>query len=299
MNLSLSPELYDKSNSTKILANALQNGCLSLFIGAGVSKSASSAFATWDQLVENCCIEAKIEFDPNKREDNSYLRKRISDIENSLPQHDYLKLVTKCLYKGVNYNYDELTKSLLVAIGSIVMGSIRGSAGIVVNYNFDDLLEWYLSFHGFKCQVVSKIPSLITKSDVVVYHPHGFLPKSSKFEPFSTDSIIFSYKNYKDYCSFEVNPWNELQRSILSSKCNLFIGLSGDDEHIETLCNYAYGVKLLNSSRIIGFIVLPKNEISQQKIKDNLGCGLITVEIDNHDALPDFLLEICRNAAEL
>ena len=178
------------------------------------------------------------------------------------------------------------------------MGSVRGSAGAVVNYNFDDLLEWYLSYHGFKVQTISDPPSIISNADVTVYHPHGFLPLTNKFKPFEMDDIIFSERSYKASRTAEVNPWNELQRSILSSKCALFIGMSGQDPHVEDLCWYAYD-RLLERKRIVGFIILSNTEENVSKEKDFFRNGLVTYYIKDHDALPEKLLNFCRLAADL
>jgi len=37
-----------------------------------------------------------------------------------------------------------------------VYNSIRGGAKNIINYNFDDLLEWYLIHHGFVVNCISK-----------------------------------------------------------------------------------------------------------------------------------------------
>lgn len=291
--------LNNTKQAIKNISYALKKGSLALFIGAGVSKAASGSFPKWDELVVRLCEEIDVPYDKSKLESNKYLRTLINDVEKNLEHNEYINLIKNKLYEGVNYDYDMLSMKLLVAIGSLIMGSVRGSSGIVINYNFDDILEWYLSYHGFKTQVISIPSQIIEKSDVTIYHPHGFLPKSNLFKEFENNKIIFSQRSYLTANAEQVDPLNELQRSVLSSKIPLFIGMSGDDEHIESLCNLAYE-KIVNYKRLLGYIVISKQDKGHEdKIKPLLDVGLATILIDQYDDLPNLLLDICRKAAGL
>ena len=299
VDLDLAPELYsERDNATEAIVEALKNGYLTLFIGAGVSKSATSLFLNWADLAKKICQIANVAFLEGRASSNIYIRGVIQDVEDKTPSEDYIQLVKRTLYENVEYNNSALTKDLLVALGSLVMGSLRGSAGVVVNYNFDDLLEWYLCYHGFTVQPISEIPSIIKKADVTIYHPHGFLPLTEKFRTLQTQSIVFSERSFKNSITAEVNPWNELQRSILGSKCALFIGMSGDDPHIENLCWYAYD-KLLKRKRVVGFIILKNQENNLDIQKSLLRNGLVPFFINDHNELPELLLNFCRLAADL
>jgi hypothetical protein len=309
MNLDSSPELYlIREKAIKTIAESLKYGYLTLFIGAGISKSATKEFPKWNELVNTCCHTKSINFDKKKaglvkKNDDiniNYLLSLMDEVKrNCSGDKEFNDLVSNSLYENVQYDYSLMSKDLLFAIGSIIMGSIRGNSDCVINYNFDDLFEWYLSQHGFKIQIISKFPTIITKSDVNIYHPHGFLPYLSKYNSHKTN-IVFTLSDYECIMSEQVNPWNEFQRNVLSSKLGLFIGLSGDDQHLNSLCSFVYNTQsYVNKKRILGFIILndsPKNKSTEN---DNLGRGLINLYIKDFCDLPPLLLEICQRASEL
>ena len=297
--LTQSPVLYlNKNKAMETLINALRNGYLALFIGAGVSKSASKYFPDWESLVKTCCEEKNLEFVKRRGVSNTYLRKRMEEVERHCSEDEFLKLVKDSLYKNIEYNIDVMKTSLLVALGALVMGSVRGSAGTVVNYNFDDLLEWYLDFHGFHTQIIHDYPSLKKKSDITIYHPHGFLPKLNKYKNFKSKTIVITEQSYQAIIGEQVNPWNELQRSIMGCSLALFVGLSGDDPHIGSLCEAVYN-RLLNKKRIIGFQVLKDTNKNREDETYNLRRGIVNLYIDDYKELPELLLRICREAANL
>ncbi len=326
----LSPDLYlVKDTAIETLAFALKSGCLTLFIGAGISKSASKEFPKWNELVMTCCAKNEIDFniskaglDENdtKNINNEYLLKKMEEVKHKISNESlYINNVKEALYENIikdsdkdkdkdtkqeshndpTYDYVLMHKELLIAIGSIIMGSIRGNTDCVINYNFDDLFEWYLDQHGFKTQVISKFPCTIYKSDVNIYHPHGFLPLQKKYKGIETKKIVLSKNEYETVISEEVNPWNEFQRFILSTKLGLFIGMSGDDKHISSLCNYVYNKDVsTNQKRILAFIILIDNEENRSNEQENLRRGLINTYIKNYSELPSMLLSICRKATE-
>lgn len=298
--LDLSPELYlgDKLAALEILAEALENGYLTLFIGSGTSKSATAQFPSWIQLVKGCAAAKNIAFEETSAASNEYLRNIAGEVEKRCDNTEFIEIIQGALYSGIQYDITLMKTDLLVALGSLVMGSVRGTAHGVVNYNFDDVLEWYLDYHGFRTQVVSSYPALTSKADVVVYHPHGFLPYLEKYRAAKTNKVIFSRTSYLDANSREVDPWNELQRSMLGSNLALFIGMSGEDPHVETLCHYVYS-RTVEKKRILGFIVLLDNDKNRAKESANIDVGLVNIYLKDHNELPGFLLDICRRSAQL
>ena len=299
MCLNSSPELYlDQTTAISTLSKALKSGYLSLFLGAGVSRSATEAFPDWVSLVKRCCETKGIPFEDDSKESNDYLRKIMESVERKCVSDDFIKLVESNLYMGVTYDKRLMKTDLLVSLGSLVMTSVRGGARAVVNYNFDDLIEWYLGYHGFTLEVVSMLPTLTSKVDVQIYHPHGFIPKLDKYLDKKTRHLIATEKAYQlEICS-EVSPWNELQRSIICSTLCLFVGLSGDDPHIDSICTKVYE-KLIEKKRILGFIILLDNKKNRKNEDHSLARGLVPIYIKSHNDLPDFLLNICQAAAEI
>jgi len=299
MQLDSAPETYLDANIAKeTLSGALRNGSLSLFVGAGISRSTTRGFPDWVSLVKRCCDEKGVDFNARKKGSNTYLRKCMETVERKCAKQEFLSLVGTKLYQNVQYDIQLMRTDLLVALGALVMTSVRGGARAVVNYNFDDLLEWYLGYHGFTLDIVSRFPALTTRSDVQVYHPHGFLPHMPKFNDLKTNTVILTEKSYQLAISSEVNPWNEFQRSLMGSTLGLFVGLSGDDPHIDNLCNKVYE-QIISKKRILGFILLLDTPTNRQDEQHRLARGLIPMYIQKYADLPTVMLNICQLAAEL
>ncbi len=305
-NLTQAPETYlDDEKALSTLADALQRGQLVLFLGAGVSKAASRKIPTWVDLVTECCQKKNVSFDANKAASNTYLRKRIEEVERKCSEEEYLALVENALYGNVKYDISLMKTDLFVALGSLVMNSLRGAAGAVVTYNFDDLLEWYLCYHGVRVEIVSKFPALSSRADVRVLHPHGFLPRLERFRGRRTNEIVFSQQKYEAEMTSQVSPRNEAQRALLGCNVGLFVGLSGEDPHISSLCEKVYN-GIIRKERIIGFqlFVDESNEVEsdeeqRERTDYNLARGIVSLHVEKYEDVPEFLLSICRRAAEL
>src|SRR5690348_9470103 len=117
-----------------------------------------------------------------------------------------------------------LKEDLLISLGACLMGSRRGSITEVLNFNFDNVLDWYLKLHGYTTQIVSEIPSLRTDVDVTIYHPHGYLPKDVPRGEFSK-FLVFSQDSYDARVArFETDPWIAHFRHTLRNREILFVG---------------------------------------------------------------------------
>lgn len=303
----------DQDKCFDIIVNSLKNGSLNLIIGAGVSMSTNISatteydcldtvkpinrgFPSWIDLAKNSCKSASLDFDFAKSSDNKYILSKLEDIRDYCAEKriDFNEFIKDNLYKNVIYNIDSLKTDLLIAIGALVMNSSRSSLTNVVNYNFDDILEWYLTYHGFDLQIISEVNKVIYSSDTIFYHPHGFLPYSELFRESTSEKIILSNR---DYVSAKWNEdfWNSIQRNIFSSKINLFIGLSGEDTHIEDICQYSYE-KIVEKERILGVMIQCIKNRDEKIEKQNNRNGIVIYYINNYADLPNLLLKIVRTA---
>ena len=103
MALDKAPELYkDSDTAEKAIVEALNEGYLTLFIGAGVSKSATSLFPSWPELAKKCCDKAGVTFDDSESASNKYIRGMIQDVEDQLPKSEFIETVKEYLYEGVS-----------------------------------------------------------------------------------------------------------------------------------------------------------------------------------------------------
>ncbi|GHU63616.1 hypothetical protein FACS1894123_06720 [Bacteroidia bacterium] len=285
----------NKDAALDTVVSALDSGHLSILLGSGVSHSADDSFPSWTSLVERICKQSSVTFDNNKANDNSYLLKRAEKVKTQAP-NEYLDYVEQALYKDVAYNNSVLKKDLLIAIGSLIMISVSRNSKEFVNFNFDDLFEWYLEYYGNDIQIVSNPITLLGNTTSTIYHPHGFLPKEKKFINFKTKKILFSQNDY-DVAMRLHSPWSTVLQRLFSSKLILMVGMSGEDAHFRTTCNFVYN-DILEKKRPLGFLILPDNEESREDEDVNLQNGIVNLYLDL-EKLPEIILEICRKAQKI
>jgi hypothetical protein len=172
----------------------------------------------------------------------------------------------------------------------MMMGSKRGSVREVLSLNYDDILEWYLELHGYLVQVVCTHPALQSNADVVVYHPHGYIPKLTRGQ--ASKAIILSELSYNKRMGAVVEPFKDMTRNMFTKAACLFVGLSGDDPEWAALL--ADAAAALNDSRPIGFWLMGPD----MKKDDDwfMRRGVVPVRFETFDKIPWFLLDICQAA---
>jgi hypothetical protein len=294
--------IRDPNTAIPLLAEYLSEGCLALAIGAGAS--AGLGLPDWHTLVRRC-VEAANKQTGSKIDipagtDPRSLGRAMDRVETAVAgkpemgrSADYRKLVHTCLYHGVTYNDDSLlTRPLLIALGALLMHSRRGSIREVFNFNFDDVLDWYLALHGLDVQVVTRAMELLREADLTVFHPHGLLPFDGSTWA-ESDFLILSQYSYDEKLGDHVDPWLNLFRTAMTNRVVLFVGLSGDDEtFFPTLVAVK---KLVATARFTGFWLLgPKD--SQERVTDLSDRNIVPLRLEKYEDYPEFLLQICRQA---
>lgn len=303
--------IEDPKHAIQPLAKCLQDGSLVLSIGAGASKDLG--LPEWRELVERCIRRT------NKLKGTSYpevlpesasnreICEAIDNVEKTMSgkldmgrSKEYRELVSKCLYEDVGagdsrdkeYPKDILKKELLIAIGSLLMGSKRGSVREVFNFNFDDVLDWYLHLHGFDTQIVTNLPTLRRNTDVTIYHPHGYLPLEADSSN-ASDFLVFSKHSYEEWLAGFNKPWEDLWNATLKSRVVIFLGMSGDDETL--------GKELVDAKRALerirptGFWMFG-SDVTTKRINYMKERNVVPLCFKGWEWYPDYLLQICRAA---
>jgi hypothetical protein len=298
--MTIDPDLCRKDPDLALafLAEHLRNGTLGLAIGAGASKYLN--LPLWYSLVNECSVGAGLAADMRETTPTETLCARMEVVEKyhsggrigkgeALP---YREAVRAAMYKGVDFDR-VLHSDLLISIGALVMGSRRGSVREILNFNFDDVLEWYLYLHGYDLNVVTTIPALRTGADVTIYHPHGYLPYHQDWFV-SSSFLIFSQYSYDDKMGDIKEPWSELTRMFLKSKVALLVGLSGSDPTFGPIFRDVQ--KALGTSRATGLWLFgPDADLERM---DRLqGRNLVPLEFSAFEEWPSFLLKVCQCAA--
>ncbi len=278
------------------LALRLKRGELLLVLGAGAS--IGIGLKSWWQLARRCQELCGLsENIITEQSSEKYILRGMELIKKLKGGgKDYLDLIKTALYEGIEYNFGIIKDPLLISLGALIMGSIRGNISSVITYNFDDVLEWYLSLHGFSTQTIFELPNLEGKADVHIYHPHGFLPKREKF--ISSKDIIFDQESYDLRIGNPSSAMNIQIRQMLRSKVSIFIGLSGDDPTFGPMITPIS--KDISGRWPLGYWLFGGiSEPKRQDIEYFTGRGIVPIYLKDHSEIPIFLLRICQTAATL
>jgi len=298
-------DLTDEAVATRYIAKLLIRGELALLLGAGVSMS--NHLPSWKGLVRSCeravgavppgATEA---VDPRTAPD---FLEAMEDVRDKLGSNEaFLSTVEKALYtdddQRLRKDYDDtvLQSMLLIAIGALVMPSTRGSITTVITLNFDDLLEWYLRVHGFSVMTVTELPAYLRADyDVTVFHPHGFLPLVDSRE--ATDWLVLRHSEFvARLAKTSGEAWPNYLTSLFMTKRLLAIGSSMSDIDIEVQLAAAHKERP-DEGLPHGFVI--GDQIAEPKQRQLLKAGLVPVSLHNREAIPGFILKICRQAADL
>lgn len=288
----------ERNRALRQLAGHLRRGELVLLLGAGVSQGLD--LPAWRTLVERC--EGALGLEVSERD----LMHRIDDVheryrdKHGTERRDFLNFVRERLYpeqfvlRG-SYPRSILQKEMLIALGALVMSSVRGSVTDVLTLNFDDVLDWYLRLHGFRTQVVRDLPIMMRGDvDVHIHHIHGFLPLMAVWEP--SDWLLLSYDQLVERLSEDSGAaWPTLIGSLFQSKVILAVGTSMADVDVHMMLRRAQRKETRPVSR--GFVV-----DSRMSDEDRRKChrfGLVPISVETYEDVPRFLLGICQEAAHL
>jgi hypothetical protein len=189
-----------------------------------------------------------------------------------------------------------LKQDLLLSLGALLMGSRRGSIAEVLNFNFDNMLQWYLGLHGFTTQIVTEFPMLRKDVDVTVFHPHGYLPKDSPSSEFSKKLTFSQYSYDETIAHFESDLRVVQTVQILRSKEILFIGLSGNDPIFGPLLVKV--VPEIGRSRYTGYWFFGPG-VDPQVIDAVRSRNVVPLKFDSFQEISEFLLTVCQEAAIL
>jgi hypothetical protein len=302
----LSVEVYIEApeKAIELLAFYLKEGSLALAIGAGAS--AGLGLPNWKKLVTRCIKQANskhgltISDTIPDNASNKYICKIIDSVEKGVGgkldmgrSKSYRDMIKTCLYEGISYEESIIQQKLLIALGALLMGSKRGNIRHVINFNFDDVLEWYLRLHGFDTQIVTNLPNLLKEPDVTIYHPHGFLPKRIN-KNIESDFLIFSQHSYDTKMGKSKELWLNHFETLMAHRVILFVGLSGDDQ--------TFGPKLaevqsqLESTRFTGFWLFGP-DMKAEDMEYFIDRNIVPLKFNSFEDIPRYLLKICQKAS--
>ena len=297
-------EYIDHGLRLDLVAEHLQHGSLALVLGAGAS--AGMGLPNWKTLVQRCLEAASIPFDPRRLERNpsaEQLGLLINDVETRFKSDPsaYHALVSEMLYKDVNLGTDICKADLLIALGALMMGSRRGSVREVVTFNFDIVLEYYLSLHGYAIHTFDSLPQLKTSADVRIAHINGVLQHPAYPLLSSSEQLVFSARSMHNRNGTSVDAWREYFEELLSTHLVLFVGISGSDPIIFPKLSVVD--EIVREDRVTGVWLFGKDIDTDPdavyRTKDFINYNVVPVCKPSYGEIPGLLLEVCRRAADL
>jgi len=299
--LSLSLQYYqDEENAKDYLAESLHRGSLALVLGAGISMDLG--LPSWPELVRRCAESRGLSWQEIDTAKPSALALQIvanrieADATNDV---DFAKTVERALYDKVELTPDSVVPKLLLALGALIMSSRRGAVSKVLTYNFDSVLEWYLRLHGYCVRVVQTLPSLVTVSDVDVYHVHGYTPHSSSPDRSESRPILGLDAVDARLSEAMSDPWFRLVHEVVTSHDCLFVGLSD-----KSFSDRAIHPVLIRARKAVGIgrplgIWCFGEPLEEGAEGDFFNAGVVPLVFPSVFRIPPFLLGICQRAAEI
>jgi hypothetical protein len=292
--MALTHSWEDRDVVQDFLAGQLLKGRVALILGSGVS--APFGLPSWENLINKIYQQKGLTPEPELTLAQQAEVFKVTHCRKD--PVEYASEVKRALYEGVNIDFWTL-KPLLAAIGALVMASKRGSASTIVTFNFDDILEMYLEFHGFVSTSIVSDRSWSDNADVRIFHPHGLLP----FRPGTPSNIdiVLDQASFSSVLRGDRGRlWRDTLMTIMRSHLCLFVGLSGSDPHLESLlseCRTEHA-SLAEGLAFWGLRFTDSSNLSWRTLWAERGVSTWVVT-DYDRALPEFLLEICQRAARL
>ena len=281
----------DLPTLTNHLAEQLRLQRLALILGAGISKP--FGLPDWPGLLKKL-YEAQGASPPSSGEPTQ----QAEDFRLKFFKNDYkgfVVAVRTALNKDVNVEFKKLRENLtLAAIGSLIMASKRGSTAEVVTFNYDNLLEIYLAYHGFMAHSVTEEIHWKGDADVTIYHPHGFLPYGNASEP--SLRLILDRNSYDEILGKDL-PWRQLMLTLMRTHTCLFIGLSGNDPALTSLLTDVKKIHAIVGGTALfwGVCFTTDPDLKLRWESRKVFCKVLNM----YDELPDILFKICQTAATI
>jgi SIR2-like domain len=279
----------DHRNIQSWLSSSLAGGRLRLVLGAGVSNACG--LPNWGELVER--IASNNDVSPVGDDDLSrsswLLRKAFGNDRDKFADG-----VQKALYEEYDHSLPSLTtKRLLMALGALSMPSRRGNVSEIITFNFDDLLEMYLTYLGFSVLSTAILPRWSDRPDVEVLHIHGLLPSDASI-PIPRD-IVFTGSDFDEVVG-KSDIWRIRTIQIMQSNICIFVGISGEDPNQRSILQDIKKTHVSTKSLPYWGIRFTSSE-DDAKNEDFLECGVLPV-ILNHSEIPDWLFTVSQLALD-
>lgn len=228
-------------NYSKDLKDEFKKGNLCLFCGAGVSIKAG--IPNWSFLLKGLLqnlVDKKLgdySLDPKRQRQLAefyYDEFGVSSLivgqylKNGLAE-TFLEDVRTALYQNNPQESDILNTIVELCRPQ----RERKTLNSIITFNFDNLIECNLERNRIKHRPIFAEGQRALNSEIPIYHPHGFLPKTQKLT--EQNEIVFSEDAYHSQF-IEPFSWSNLvQLNHLNNNTCLLVGISLTDPNLRRL----------------------------------------------------------------
>lgn len=253
--LNLLPRSSNSTEETAIkhLREAYISGNLSLVLGAGVSFNFK--IPTWDSLLQRLLVKtiekepdsallisklfSKV-FSPSPLVAGRYLQTYYNE-KDEKDKNSFEKEVQNALYE--TYDEDAISKVVDEIIKLCLAPGNSPNIDSIITYNYDDIIERKLLVKNIDMPFQSVYGQSIdtSKTDLKIFHVHGFLPKEGKLGD-DNKITLGEFVYHEQYNN--IYSWNNIvQINKFRDKVCLFIGTSLSDPNIRRLLDIANSQK--------------------------------------------------------
>jgi SIR2-like domain len=210
---------------------------------------------------------------------------------------EFRSLVRNALYDGVALDFATIRRNpTLAGIGALVSHSLRGQVSEVFTLNFDDILERYLRFHGIIAKPVIAERFWAEPADLLVHHPHGFLPSPGSPYTVPSSFLVFDERSYVDQ-----NPdsrWNQRIEVAMQAHICLFVGL-GHDMHLKQLVARTVQMHAFSPAKDGYWGIVLRARPKAAEVQDWAQYHVHVESLSNYSKdLPSLLFSVCQEAAK-
>lgn len=170
---------------------------------------------------------------------------------------DWRELIHESLYSETNENERRATIDGHPYFSEMI--AFIKQSELTVNYNFDDYVEFGLSFadlnptkHDRPYQTIWSHHSQFTKDKCVIYHPNGFLPFDKK--KFQSENLVFSDGAFADQLLDGIGGSLSTLLHVLTKKTSILLGHSLTDSTLLHLLRKATTISPGNYNYFIRYM---------------------------------------------
>jgi hypothetical protein len=133
-------------------------------------------------------------------------------------------------------------------------------------------------------------------ADVVIHHPHGFLPSpGSQFSHAST-FLVFDERSYLE--QHQDSRWNQRMEVAMQAHICLFVGLGRDDIHLKKLVALTSKKHAFSPVKYGYWGVVLRAKPEEEEIRDWAQYDVHVEPLTDYEKdLPSVLFSICQYAA--